>query len=140
MAQTSINTIKRKKKLTICRSLIDEFQFIFECHLYIDIRKKYIKKYYWKKTCIPKLKICLKKTMYLPYEHYLCLSTKVLKYETIVSINNNVTSFLLIICTCILSMCGYSICHSIYTMFVLIVCSWSYDLLYENKANHIKIY
>ena len=43
-----------ERKCLICNSLEDEFHFIFECPLYSDIRQKYIKKYYWKKPCIPK--------------------------------------------------------------------------------------
>ena len=43
-----------ERKCLLCNSLEDEFHFIFECPLYSDLRQKYIKKYYWKKPCIPK--------------------------------------------------------------------------------------
>ena len=43
-----------ERKCLLCNSLEDEFHFIFECPLYSELRQKYIKKYYWKKPCIPK--------------------------------------------------------------------------------------
>ena len=33
----------------ICSVLEDEFHFTLECPLYKDIRKKYIKRYYWQR-------------------------------------------------------------------------------------------
>ena len=30
-----------------CQVIEDEYHFIIECHLYNDLRKKYISKYFW---------------------------------------------------------------------------------------------
>ena len=43
-----------ERKCFYCNCLEDEYHFILECPLYTEIRSKYIKKYYWKKPCIPK--------------------------------------------------------------------------------------
>ena len=37
-----------------CNKLEDEFDFMLECPLYKDIRKRYIKVYFWKYPNIPK--------------------------------------------------------------------------------------
>jgi len=37
-----------------CNKLEDEFHFMLECPLYKDIRKIYIKEYFWKYPNIPK--------------------------------------------------------------------------------------
>ena len=37
----------------IVLKLEDEFHFLLECTLYKDLRKKYVKKYYWKSTNMP---------------------------------------------------------------------------------------
>ena len=37
-----------ERKCQLCNALEDEFHFLFECPLYFEIRKLYIKKYYWK--------------------------------------------------------------------------------------------
>ena len=39
-----------------CNKLEDEFHFLLECRLYNEIRKKYIKKYYWDRPNTIKLK------------------------------------------------------------------------------------
>ena len=39
-----------ERKCTLCLKLDDEFHFLLECPLYKDLRKKYVKKYYWKNT------------------------------------------------------------------------------------------
>ena len=39
-----------ERKCTLCLKLEDEFHFLLECPLYKDLRKKYVKKYYWKNT------------------------------------------------------------------------------------------
>ena len=39
-----------------CNKLEDEFHFLLECSLYNDLRKQYIKRYYWKRPNILKLK------------------------------------------------------------------------------------
>ena len=44
------------RKCTICDKLEDEFHFILECSLYYDLRKQYIKKYYWCRPSMFKLK------------------------------------------------------------------------------------
>ena len=36
------------RKCKICDTLEDEFHFVFECALYVEIRQKYISKYFWK--------------------------------------------------------------------------------------------
>ena len=41
-------------KCVNCGVVEDEFHFILECSLYIDIRKKYINKYIWARPNIPK--------------------------------------------------------------------------------------
>ena len=37
-------------KCKLCLKLEVEFYFLLECPLYKDLRKKYVKKYYWKNT------------------------------------------------------------------------------------------
>jgi len=37
-----------------CNKLEDEFDFMLECPLYKDIRKRYMKEYFWKYPNIPK--------------------------------------------------------------------------------------
>ena len=39
-----------ERKCTLCLKLKDGFHFLLECPLYKDLRKKYVKKYYWKNT------------------------------------------------------------------------------------------
>ena len=43
-----------QRKCIYCNNIEDEFHFLFECCLYTDIRKKYVKKYYWKNPNILK--------------------------------------------------------------------------------------
>ena len=38
----------------ICNVLEDEFHFVLECSLYKDLRKNYIKRYYWQRPNMPK--------------------------------------------------------------------------------------
>ena len=38
----------KNRKCKICGTLEDEFHFVFECALYVEIRQKYISKYFWK--------------------------------------------------------------------------------------------
>lgn len=45
---------RNERKCQICNSIEDEFHFILECTNYNDIRKKYIKKHFWKNPNIPK--------------------------------------------------------------------------------------
>ena len=42
-----------ERTCTLCLKLEDEFHFLLECPLYKDLRKKYVKKYYWKSTNMP---------------------------------------------------------------------------------------
>ena len=42
------------RKCNLCNDLKDEFHFILECVSYDDLRKKYIKKYFWKRPNILK--------------------------------------------------------------------------------------
>lgn len=45
-----------QRKCRACNKLEDEFHFLLECKLYNEIRKKYIKKYYWGRPNMIKLK------------------------------------------------------------------------------------
>ena len=45
-----------ERKCITCNKLEDEFRFLLECSLYNDLRNQYIKKYYWKRPNILKLK------------------------------------------------------------------------------------
>ena len=38
----------------VCNVLEDEFHLILECSIYKDIRKTYIKRYYWQRPNMPK--------------------------------------------------------------------------------------
>ena len=40
----------------VCDKLEDEFHFLFECQLYANLRIKYIKRYYWNRPNMLKLK------------------------------------------------------------------------------------
>ena len=49
------NKIPLKNRLCmICNVLEDEFHFVLECSLYKDLRKIYIKRYYWQRPNMPK--------------------------------------------------------------------------------------
>ena len=37
------------RKCKICDYVEDEFHFVLECSLYVEIRKEYISKYFWKR-------------------------------------------------------------------------------------------
>ena len=43
-----------ERKCIFCNQLEDEFHFLLECSLYNDLRRKYIKKYFWNNPSIPK--------------------------------------------------------------------------------------
>ena len=43
-----------ERKCLNCNNIEDEFHFILECTRYNEIRKKYIKKYFWRRPNIPK--------------------------------------------------------------------------------------
>ena len=43
-----------ERKCIICNNVEDEFHFILECTNYNEIRRKYIKKYFWQRRNIPK--------------------------------------------------------------------------------------
>ena len=45
-----------QRKCRICNIVEDEFHFLLECELYKQIRKKHIKKYYWGRPNMIKLK------------------------------------------------------------------------------------
>ena len=36
-----------ERKCTVCHVFEDEYHFVLECSLYLDLRKKYISKYFW---------------------------------------------------------------------------------------------
>jgi hypothetical protein len=42
------------RKCLICKTLEDEFHFLLECPLYIDLRKRYIKEYFWRNANVLK--------------------------------------------------------------------------------------
>lgn len=43
------------RKCSVCKVLEDEYHFILECRIYIDLRKKYLPKYYWARPNMMKL-------------------------------------------------------------------------------------
>jgi len=43
----------------LCLKLEDEFHFLLECPFYKDLRKKYVKKCYWKNTDMLKFIECI---------------------------------------------------------------------------------
>lgn len=43
-----------ERKCRVCNIIEDEFHFILECTLFQNIRKKYIKRYFWLRPNIPK--------------------------------------------------------------------------------------
>jgi hypothetical protein len=45
---------RNERKCDVCNILEDEFHFLFECQMYSEYRKKYIKPYYWRNPNIPK--------------------------------------------------------------------------------------
>ena len=45
-----------ERKCRYCNKLEDEFHFLLECTLYEDLRKQYIKKYFWYRTNMLKLR------------------------------------------------------------------------------------
>ena len=46
----------RKCRTCICNKLENEYHFLFECQLYSDLRRKYLKRYFWIRTNMLKLK------------------------------------------------------------------------------------
>ena len=50
-----IKTPLEARKCKLCGILEDEYHFVFECSLYLELRKKYISKYYWKRPSMMKL-------------------------------------------------------------------------------------
>ena len=50
-----IKTPLEDRKCKLCGILEDEYHFVFECSLYLELRKKYISKYYWKRPSMMKL-------------------------------------------------------------------------------------
>ena len=51
-----------QRKCRICNIVEDEFHFLLECELYKQIRKKHIKKYYWGRPNMIKLKELMQAT------------------------------------------------------------------------------
>ena len=45
-----------ERKCRYCDKLEDEFHVLLECTLYVDLRKQYIKKYFWHRRYMLKLK------------------------------------------------------------------------------------
>ena len=45
-----------ERKCRYCNKLEDEFHFLLECTLYEDLRKQYIKKYFWHRPNMLKLR------------------------------------------------------------------------------------
>ena len=48
-------TPRNERKCKMCNVLEDEYHFVCECVLYTDIRRKYIKKYFWNRPSMQKL-------------------------------------------------------------------------------------
>ena len=38
-----------KENALFCNVVEDEYHFVLECNMYLDLREKYISKYYWKR-------------------------------------------------------------------------------------------
>ena len=55
-------TLLDQRKCHICNIVEDEFHFLLECDLYKQIRKKFIKKFYWGRPNIIKLKELMQTT------------------------------------------------------------------------------
>lgn len=59
-----------ERKCSLCKVLEDEYHFVLECSRYLDLRKKYIAEYYWKRPSMYKFmelinssnKICIRNT------------------------------------------------------------------------------
>ena len=51
-----------ERKCLNCNNIEDEFHFILECTRYNEIRRKYIKKYFWRRPNIPKFIELMKTT------------------------------------------------------------------------------
>ena len=51
-----------ERKCKECNILEDEFHFICECKLYIDLRKMYIRRYFWNRPSMHKLVTLLQST------------------------------------------------------------------------------
>ena len=48
------STPRFERKCQLCNTLEDEFHFMLECPLHRDLKVKYMRKYYWNQTNIPK--------------------------------------------------------------------------------------
>lgn len=51
-----------ERKCFVCQVLEDEYHFIIECQLYIELRKLYISKYYWERPSMFKFIELIKST------------------------------------------------------------------------------
>ena len=43
------------RKCSVCLRLEDEYHFVLECQMYVELKKTYISPYFWKKTNMFKL-------------------------------------------------------------------------------------
>ena len=50
-----VSTPLIERKCVYCNLLEDEFHFMFECLLYLDLRKQFLPKYFWKRPNMYKL-------------------------------------------------------------------------------------
>ena len=48
-------TSRENRKCTLCNKVEDEFHFIFECSAFVQLRKQYIKPYFWKRPSMTKM-------------------------------------------------------------------------------------
>ena len=46
--------LRENRKCSACNKLDDEYHFLLECSLFVDYRKKFIKKYFWKRPSMEK--------------------------------------------------------------------------------------
>ena len=42
------------RKCNLCNILEDEFHFVLECNMFVELRKKYISRYYWNRPSMHK--------------------------------------------------------------------------------------
>ena len=69
------------RKCRICDKLEDEFHFWFECQLYANLRIKYIKRYYWNRTNMLKLKELMTSTNVIKVKYLGTFVEKAFKFR-----------------------------------------------------------
>ena len=64
---------REDRKCITCNIIEDEYQFVIECSIFIDLRKRYISKYYWTNPSLYKLKQlfdCTQKIKYICFKSF----------------------------------------------------------------------